>query len=160
MPLTIKHALKWTPSRLRMITTRDSLSLFQRPPPPGNSAMTHQVSCLQLRSSCVLRSVSTLLFRHPTRPIPGGPPFWPPPNFCEIAAKSEGVEILVQNSFITAKINLRRLHLLTHVPSLLLLWQCDMALCPCHHVLTSVQRLCVCVTWIVLTCLRGHLPHC
>lgn len=80
--------------------------------------MTHQVPCLQLRSSCVLHSVSTSLL--PSRlPYPWWPPFWAPANFCEKAAKFEGVEILVQNSFITAKISLRRLHLLTHFPSLL-----------------------------------------
>lgn len=47
-------------------------------------------------------------------------------NFCEISVKSGGLDILVQNSFITTKINARRPHVLTRFPSLLLLWH-DMA---------------------------------
>ena len=59
--------------------TGDSLSLFQSPPPPGNSAMTHQVSCLQLRGSCVrvwlLVSISFLPARAPVSLSPFvGPP--------------------------------------------------------------------------------------
>lgn len=102
--------------------------------------MTHQVSCLQLRGSCVTLSFH-VLSAHRALPVP----FSWPLQISEIPAKSGGLDILVQNSFITTKINTGRPHVLPHFPSPLLLWH-DMApnVSLSHHVLTRVYRLCVC----------------
>lgn len=82
-----------------------------------------------------------VLSAHRALPVP----FSWPLQISEIPAKSGGLDILVQNSFITTKINTRRPHVLTHFPSPLLLWH-DMApnVSLSHHVLTRVYRLCVC----------------
>lgn len=154
MPFRIEKAPKWAPDGNHQGL---SLSVSEAPSPrklrndsPGIMPSASRLMCATLSFH--------VLCAHRALPVP----FSWPLQISEIPAKSGGLDILVQNSFITTKINTRRPHVLTHFPSPLLLWH-DMApnVSLSHHVLTRVYRLYVCVTWITLTCIRASFfLHC
>ena len=132
-----------------MVTTGDSLSLFQSPPPPGNSAMTHQVSCLQLRGSCVrvwlLVSISFLPAHRPRLPVP----LRGPSQTSEMSTKSEGLGVLgPKRSFIKANMH-PNMHLHSLLPSFA--WASDVALM--WPVIPCADKFRGCFAW-----LGGFLP--
>lgn len=148
----IENALKWAANGNHQGL---SLSLFQRPPPPGNSAMTHQVSCLSFVPH-VCRTRFPFPFCPSCPPVPFF--FLTFANFREIPAKSEG---LVSWSKTVFHQNLDQ-HKKTSsldpfsFPTSALAY--DMA----PNVSLSPEywrafRGCVCVAWVVPTCVRGPL---